>query len=355
MRLIPIANPGLLRLLLVTVGALLVAGVICGGVFALYGVNPLEAYGSMLRGTLGDSVGLSEVARRSIPLLLIGAGLALAYRAQFVNIGGEGQLLLGAVGASGVALFVAPGPWTLPLMFLAGAAAGGMWALIAAWLRQRYRVNEILSTLMLNYVAVSVVLYLINGPWKGRNVQGYVYSDLFPDAGHLPVLSGTQVHWPTLVLGVLVAGALQFLLSRSVFGYRLRVVGENPAAASYAGIPAGRVMAMAALITGGAAGLAGVGEVAGIHHRLIEPAQLSLGYGFTAVIVAWLARGNPLAALITAPLLGVILAGGDVLKIDQNMPFRIVDVFSGVMLLCLIVSELFVQHRVRLGTRRAHG
>lgn len=357
MRLSPLVNPGPLRLLLVTLAAILVAALICAGVFALYGVNPLEAYGSMLGSTLGDPVGLSEVARRSIPLLLIGAGLALAYRAQFVNIGGEGQLLLGAVGASGVALFVPPGPWTLPLMFVVGALTGGLWALIAAALKVRYRVNEILSTLMLNYVAISVVLYLINGPWKGRNVQGYVYSDLFPAPANLPTLGGTQVHWPTLVLGVLVAGALQFLLTRSVFGYRLRVVGENPAAAEYAGIRAGRVMTLAALITGGAAGLAGVGEVAGIHHRLIEPGQLSLGYGFTAVIVAWLARGNPLAALITAPLMGVILAGGDVLKIDQNMPFRIVDVFSGVMLLCLIVSELFVQNRLHLAPRvgRTHG
>ncbi|WP_264778563.1 ABC transporter permease [Deinococcus aetherius] len=355
MRLSPVVNPGPLRLLLVTLAAVLVAALICAGVFALYGVSPLEAYRSMLGSTLGDPVGLSEVARRFIPLLLIGAGLALAYRAQFVNIGGEGQLLLGAVGGSGIALFLPPGPWTLPLMFLLGALAGGLWAWIAVWLKVRYRVNEIVTTLMLNYVAVSLVLYLINGPWKGRNVQGYVYSDLFPDAATLPVLGGTQVHWPTLVLGVLVAAGLQFLLTRSVFGYRLRVVGENPAAAGYAGISAGRVMTLAALITGGAAGLAGVGEVAGIHHRLIEPGQLSLGYGFTAVIVAWLARGNPLAALLTAPLMGVILAGGDVLKIDQNMPFRIVDVFSGVMLLCLIVSELFVQNRVRLGTGRAHG
>lgn len=355
MRLSPVVSPGPLRLLLVTLAAILIAALICAGVFALYGVSPLEAYRSMLGSTLGDPIGLSEVARRSIPLLLIGAGLALAYRAQFVNIGGEGQLLLGAVGGSGVALFLPPGPWTLPLMFVLGALAGGLWALIAVWLKVRYRVNEILSTLMLNYVAVSLVLYLIGGPWKGRNVQGYVYSDLFPDAAHLPALPGTQVHWPTLVLGVFVAAGLQFLLTRSVFGYRLRVVGENPAAAEYAGISAGRVMTLAALITGGAAGLAGVGEVAGIHHRLIEPGQLSLGYGFTAVIVAWLARGNPLAALITAPLMGVILAGGDVLKIDQNMPFRIVDVFSGVMLLCLIVSELFVHNRVRLGTGRAHG
>jgi simple sugar transport system permease protein len=153
------------------------------------------------------------------------------------------------------------------------------------------------------------------------------------------------------VLGILLALALQFLLTRTTLGYELRVVGENPGAARYAGISIPKVVLIMALITGGLAGLAGVGEVAGIHHRLLEPAQISLGYGFTAVIVAWLARGNPALVLLTAPLMGIILAGGDLLKISLNMPFRVIDVFSGVMLLCLIASEVFVRNRVLWGRR----
>jgi simple sugar transport system permease protein len=163
------------------------------------------------------------------------------------------------------------------------------------------------------------------------------------------VIPGTDVHWPTLLLGILLALALQFLLARTTLGYAMRVVGENPGAARYAGISVSRIVLLIALITGGAAGLAGVGEIAGIHHRLIEPLQLSSGYGFTAVIVAWLARGNPALVLLTAPLMGTILAGGDLLKVSLNMPFRVVDVFSGVMLMCLIASEVFVRNRVRWG------
>ncbi|GHF32084.1 ABC transporter permease [Deinococcus metalli] len=337
------------RSALVTLAAVVVALVVCALIFLVYGVSPGAVYGSMLRGTLGDPTGLAEVGRRTIPLLLIGSGLALAFRAQFFNIGAEGQLLLGAVFAAGTALFIPlPGPLVAPAMFIMGALGGGLWAGIAAWLR-RVNVNEILSTLMLNYVAVAVVTYLIAGPWKGKDVRGYIYTDTIPAGGYLPVVPGTQVHWPTLLLGIVVALGLQWLLTRSTFGYALRVVGENAGAARYAGLNAAGIATVVALITGGAAGLAGAGEVAGIHHRLLEAGQISLGYGFTAVIVAWLARGNPALCLVTAPLMGVILAGGDLLKIDLNMPFRVVDVFSGVILLCLIASEVFVRHRVVWG------
>ncbi|GGR46035.1 ABC transporter permease [Deinococcus seoulensis] len=349
MRFVALNAPSAARSALVTLAALAAALLICALVFTLSGHAPGEVYGTMLRGTLGDSTGLGEVGRRTIPLLLIGAGLALAFRAQFFNIGAEGQLLLGAVFAAGTALFVPlPGPLLLPAVFVAGFVGGGLWALIAAALR-RVNVNEILSTLMLNYIAVALVTYLIAGPWKGKDVRGYIYTDTFPASTYLPTLPGSQVHWPTLLLGVAVALGLQWVLSRSTFGYALRVVGENPGAARYAGLSSGRVALLVALITGGVAGLAGAGEVAGIHHRLLEAGQISLGYGFTAVIVAWLARGNPALCLITAPLMGVILAGGDILKIDLNLPFRVVDVFSGVILLCLIASEVFIRHRVQWG------
>jgi len=304
----------------------------------------------MLQGTVSDWSGWSEVLRRGTPLLLIGIGLTLAFRAQFFNIGAEGQLLLGAVAAGGIALFTPLPPLVmLPAMFVGGALAGGLWALIAAFLKTRLRVNEILTTLMLNYVATYLLIYLINGPWKGKNVRGFIYTDDFPNFAQLPTLPGTQVGWPTLLLGVLLAVGLQWFLGRSTGGYELRVAGENPEAARYAGISVSSVLFKMAMITGGAAGLAGVGEVAGIHHKLLEPSQISSGYGFTAVIVAWLARGNPLLCLITAPLMGIILAGGDVLKINLNLPFRITDVFSGVILMSLIASEVFVKNKVKWG------
>lgn len=335
------------KVLAVYLGVLALAFALAGGVFAAYGVSPLEAYGTLLEGTLADRQGLAEVLRRTIPLLLIGSGLTLAFRVGFFNIGAEGQLLLGAAGGGAVALFLPPSPLTLPLMFLAGALAGGLWTLPAAWLRARVDVNEILTTLMLNSVAGYLVIYLVSGPWRGENVQGFTYTDEFPTQAALPLLGDSLVHWPTLALGVVLAVALQVLLTRTPLGYELRVVGASPRAARYAGMPIPRVVLLTGLLSGGAAGLAGVGEVAGIHHRLLDPSQISLGYGFTAIIVAWLARGHPALVLLTAPLMGLILAGGDLLKISLNMPFRVIDVFSGLMLLCLIAGESLSRYRVR--------
>jgi len=327
--------------------AIAVAFALVGGVLAAYGADPIDCYGAMLRATFQDAQGRSEVLRRTIPLLLIGGGLTVAFRAGFLNIGAEGQLLLGAVAGSAVALFLPVGPASLPAMFAAGAVAGALWALPAVWLRTRLGVHEILTTLMLTPVAEYLVVYLINGPWRGEHVRGFSYTDAFSGALHLPVLAGTLVHWPTLALGAALAAALQILLVHTPAGYEVRVAGESPRVALYAGIPLERVVLLAGLLSGGAAGLAGVGEVAGIHHRLLEPAQVSLGYGYTAIIVAWLARGRPASVLVTAPLLGAILAGGDHLKIELNLPFRIVDVFSGTLLLCLITAEALWSRRQR--------
>ncbi|MFN3265892.1 MAG: ABC transporter permease [Deinococcales bacterium] len=348
-RILPLNNPQPQRTAWVSLGAVAVAAIIVGIIFLAYGSNPFTVYWEMIRGTIFDLKGLAEVSRRTIPLLLIGAGLTLAFRAQFFNIGAEGQMLLGAVCAATVPLFFPLGALSLPAMLLLGALGGGLWALLAAWLRQRFLVNEILSTLMLNYVAFYLLLYLIAGPWKGKEVRGFIYTDEFPESAHIPLLADTLVHYPTLILGVLVAIGLQILLEKTTLGFRLRVVGENAGAARYAGINISRVVTIMAFITGGLAGIAGTAEVAAIHHRLLEPSQISLGYGFTAIIVAWLARGNPIWVLLTAPLMGTILAGGDLLKIVLNMPFRIVDVFSGVMLLCLIASEIFVSSRIVFG------
>ncbi len=348
-RLVPEANPSPYRTIWVSLGAILFAAIIAGGLFAAYGSNPLEVYRVMLSGTLFETQGLAEVARRSIPLILIGVGLTLAFRAQFFNIGAEGQMLFGAVFAAIIPLFVPLGVLSIPFMLIMGAIGGGLGALLSAWLRQKYSVNEILSTLMLNYVAYYLVLYLIAGPWKGKSVRGFIYTDEFPDFAQMPLIGGTLVHYPTLILGIIAAIGLQFLLSRTTLGFELRVVGENAGAARYAGISVPRIVIIMATITGGLAGIAGAGEVTAIHHRLLEPAQISLGYGFTAIIVAWLARGHPILVLITAPFMGIILAGGDLLKIVLNMPFRIVDVFSGVMLMTLIASEILINHRIKWG------
>ncbi|GEM86720.1 ABC transporter permease [Meiothermus granaticius] len=346
-------SPPARRVGLVLALAIVAAFLAASLIFWAYGVSPVEVYKTLLGDTLGSRVGLAEVLRRAIPLILIGTGLTLALRGQFFNIGAEGQMAMGATAAAGVALFVPlPPPLTLPVMFLAGFMAGGAYALIAAWLKARLGVNEILTTLMLNYIAVYGVLYLVQGPWRGKSLFGFAFTDTFPPQAQLPTLPGTLVHWPTLILGVVLAVLLQVLLTRTTLGYAVRVVGENPKAAQYAGIPIARVVLLVALCSGGAAGLAGVGEVASIHKKLLDPSQITLGYGFTALIVAYLSRGNPILSVLTALLMAVIFAGGDGMKIAFQMPFRVVDVFSGLILLFIIASEPLVNYRLR---RKPHG
>ena len=328
--------------------AILAAFLVSGLILQAYGMSSVRDYGVVLQETLGSPQGIAEVVRKTIPLLLAGVGLALAFRAQFWNIGAEGQLLAGAVAAAGVALFAPiPAPWLLPCMFVAGFVAGSLWGSLPTLLKVKVGVNEVITSLMMNYMALYSVQWLIYGPWKGKSMRGFAYTDPFPQAAWLPLIPGTRVHWPTLIVGLTLALGITFLLSRTRLGYEVRVLGLNPEAARYAGIDGARVTLLVMLISGGAAGLAGVGEVAGIHHKLLGPTQISLGYGYTAIIVAWLARGNPLAIILTSLLVGFIFASGDVAKVALRIPVQIVEVLNGLILVFLIGSERLLSYRVR--------
>jgi len=346
-----IVSPPRTRALWVTLASVALGLVASGVVFAVYGVAPIAAYSVLLRETLGDARGQAEVVRKSLPLILIAVGLAFAFRARFFNIGAEGQLLAGAAAASGVALFSdIPAPYTVWAMFLAGFAAGALWAFLPALLKVKLGVNEVITTLMLNFVAVYGIEWLINGPWKGRTVMGFAYSDPFPAWARLPVIPGTRIHWPTLVLGLVAAVALHFVLARTRLGFEVRVLGHNPEAAAYAGIDALRVTLAAALIAGGLAGLAGVGEVGGTHFRLRSPSQISPGFGYTAILAAQLARGQPLAAALAALFLGLIFAAGDVARALLRMPPQVPEMISGLLLLAVVSAEIFIRYQLRFPT-----
>ena len=334
--------------LLAIVAALVVAGIF----FQAYGVSAFRAYGDILRGALGSKLGITETVRRMIPLLVIGIGLAVAFRALFWNIGAEGQLLIGAIAASGIALFSGiPGPLMIPAMFVGGFLAGALWGAVPAILKARLGINDVITTLMLNYVAIYIVEWLIHGPWKGPTMRGFAYSDPFPSAAVLPVIAGTRIHWPTLMLGLLAAVIAFLWVTRTRQGFEIRVVGENPDAARYSGISQAKITILAMVVSGGLAGVAGVGEVAGIHHMLLSPTHISMGYGYTAIIVAWLARRNPLAVIATSFLFGVIMRGGDVIKVSLGLPFQLVNVFNGLILFFLIGSEILMRYRIRIGRR----
>ncbi len=334
--------------------SLLLALAVIAVLFRALGVNPIVAYQRIFRGAFGSLYGLSETIVKAIPLMLVGVGLTIAFRARVYNIGAEGQLLVGAICATGLALACPNWPaWLLlPGMFVVGFVGGALWAMIPALLKARFRVDEVLSSLMMVYIASELVNYLVYGPWKGAKEMGFPYTDKFSPSAQLPRLLPTRIHYPTLILAVVSAVLAYLLIQRTKWGFEIRVTGENPEAARYAGMNYFTTVLLVMLLSGGLAGLAGVGEVAGIHYRLRYPQGVSPGYGFTAIIVAWLARLNPLAVILTALLLGGLLVGGDAIQVALGLPVATMYIFNGVILLFVLGGEVFTRYQIRLEWRR---
>ncbi len=329
--------------------SLILALLAIGIIFQAQGIDPLFAYGEIFKGAFGSSYGLSETVVKSIPLMLTGIGLTLAFRARFWNIGAEGQLLMGATCATGLALAFPDWPrWLIiPAMFTIGFVGGALWGVIPALLKARWRVDEVITSLMLVYIASNLVNHLVYGPWKGPEEMGFPYTSKFSEAAQLPRLSWTRIHYPTLILGLVIAVVIYLFLTRTKWGYEIRVTGENPSAARYAGMSYLKTLILVMIISGGLAGLAGVGEVAGIHFRLRYPEGISPGYGFTAIIVAWLARLNPIGAVLTSLLLGGLLVGGDAIQISLGLPGATIFVFNGMILLFVLGGDILARYRIR--------
>jgi len=285
-----------------------------GAVFLyLSGHDPLTVYQKMFSGAFGSRYGITETIVKAIPLTLTGLGVALAFRMQLWNIGGEGQLYMGAFAATWVALAFPEGSawWVLPFMVLAGMLAGGLWALLPAIPRAVWGTNEIITTLMLNYVAIFWVDYLVYGPWRDPEGHNFPLTATFSPAAVLPVLGNSRIH-AGLFFGITAAIILYVLIYHTRWGYEIRVTGENPDSARYAGMNTTRNIMLVMLISGAFCGLAGMAEVSGIAHRLQH--GLSPGYGYTAIIIAWLSRLNPFAIIIVAFLFGSLQVGGYIVQ-----------------------------------------
>ena len=330
----------------------LMAGMLAIGViFYFCGVDPFFAFKKIFSGSFGSLYGFKETLTKAIPLILIGGGLALAFKAKFWNIGAESQLLMGAIFGTWVGLNWGPSlpaVVIVPLMFLAGFLGGALWGVIPAILKLRFAINEVISTLMLNYICAEFLTMLIVGPWKSSKKFGFPYTDDLPASAMLSLFPGSRIHVVTLILAVVAAVVLTVVIYKTRFGYEVRVIGENPDAARYAGIDFTRTTVLIMVISGGMAGLAGVGEVAGIHHYLSYPDSISSGYGFTAIIVAWLAKLNPLYVIVSGIFFAGILVGGDAIQISLGLPAATVGVFNGTMLVFLIMGEFFTNNRIRI-------
>ncbi len=325
--------------------------ILTGLVLLLSGANPFETYSSMVAGAFGSSNGFSETLVKAIPLALTGLGVALAFKLRFWNIGAEGQLVAGGIAASWVALFVSPSLPSfliLPVTILAGCVAGAVWASIPGILKTRLAVDETLVTLMLNYVAILSAEYLYYGPWRDPKGYGFPGSAPFPDAAWLPRIFG-RAHAGIFFVPI-IAIILWVLLKRTRWGFELSIIGASPRAARYQGIAVQRNILLAVLLSGAISGLAGAGEVTGISHRLQQ--GLNLGYGFTAIIIAWMSQLNPLAIPFVALLMGGILVGGDQVQMIMGLPSAMGTVMQGLILFPMLAGSLFTEYRVRLVGRK---
>jgi len=289
-----------------------------------------------------------DVAAKAAPLILIALGLTLGNQAKVWNIGAEGQYLLGALGGAGVAILTQSmhGPWIVPLMILAGMAAGALWAAPVAYLRNRYGVNEILSSLMLVYVALQLLNYLVTGPWKDPHGQNFPQTAPFTPDQRLPADLFGLPFPPGLYIAFVLALVFWLVMARSEFGLGVRIVGEAPKAARYAGYRASDAIWSTLLISGAMAGLAGVLEAT------TQSGQLNLGfpsgYGFTAIIVSFLGRLHPMGIFLAGIVLAISYVGGQVAQTTVHVPSATAGIFQAMMLFFILASDVLVRRRLRI-------
>ena len=321
--------------------------------FMAMGFDPLKALYSFFIAPLTSVRGLGELVVKATPLVLCAVGLAIGFRANVWNIGAEGQLTLGAITGGGLALafYGEGGWWLLPLMVIGGAIGGAVWAAVPAYLRLRFNASEILTSLMLNYVALLLLNYLVHGPFRDPDGFAFPESRLFEADATLPILwAGTRVHLGALFALLAVAGGW-LLIARTFIGFQIKVIGLTPAAAGYAGFDQKRIVWLTLLLSGALAGVAGMGEIAGPIGQIT--ASISPGYGYTTIIVAFLGRLHPVGILLAALLMALSFIGGEAAQIAMGLPKAITGVFQGMLLFFLLASDVLIRYRVRFGARRA--
>ncbi|MBI9050082.1 MAG: ABC transporter permease [Anaerolineaceae bacterium] len=341
--------------LLLSIGAVVVALLLGAIVLRIVGGNPIQAYAHIAGASFGSVGVFSDTLVKAIPLILVGVACALAFQMKLWNIGAEGQFYMGAFGASLIVLLpvlpeTAPKWLFVIVMAFSGILFGSLWGFIPGYLKAKFNVNEIISTLMLNYIAIAWNNYFIFSVWSEG---GFQMSPMFPRNAWLPRLSdfaeqapffrGLTTHFG-LVLAVIVAVIAWFILFRSQWGYEIRLIGDNPKAAQYAGIKIARNTILVMMLSGAIAGLAGMSEISGVVHRL--QGSISPGYGFTGIIVAWLAKLNPLLIVPVSILFGALLLAG-----REIQPSGIPKMIQGIILVCLITSDFFLRYRVYMVRR----
>jgi simple sugar transport system permease protein len=337
--------------LLLPVAAVVAALLVGALLLLMLGVSPLSAYGSLFSGALGNVSGITQTLTKATPLLLVGLGICIAFRGGVINIGGEGQLIVGALSATAFSLTFSgwPAPALLPLTLVIGALAGLIWGAVPGYLKAHMGVNEILSTVMLNQIALQLMNFLLRGPLldpaqvaAGTNIP---QSAALPESVWLLRLVPRTLFHSGAILAIVLAVLVYFLLWRTTIGYRIRAVGLNPHASRYAGVPVQRYVVLAMALSGAFCGVAGAVEVMGVHHRMIE--GMSGGYGFSGIVAALFGKLHPLGTIPASALFGALLVGADKMQRAIQVPSAIVIALQGLVVLFVVASDLYVRRRSR--------
>jgi len=305
------------------------------------GYNPINIYKEMIRGCIGTERGRLTTLKKVIPLVILALGIAIAFKMKYWNVGAEGQMAMGGFAAAYVALNYGtlPSYILLPLMFLAGALFGGLWAIISALLKLKFGTSETLVTLMLNYVALNWLNYLQTGPWAESS--GFPKVPTFTDNAILPDVFGLQIGW---IIALVLVVAIYRLFNYSKLGYEISVLGESQPTARYAVINVSKVTIAAILLSGSLCGIAGMIQTSAVEHTLSY--SFTGGLGFTAVITTWLARLSPVAIIITSTLFGILIRGGSYIETALRIPSAMSDVIQGIIILFVLGCDFFTQYKI---------
>jgi simple sugar transport system permease protein len=347
MRLEPRGETSVAVALLAPIGALAVSLAIAAGLVMWSGASALDTFALVIKGAVGSQFALLETLTRSTPLIFTGLAAAVAFRAKLWNIGGEGQLYMGAIATVvlGTGLLPLPAPLLVPTLLLAGALAGALTLLGPTLLKNRFGVDEVVTTLLLNFIVVLLVSMLLDGPLKDPMGLGWPQSPRVESGAVLPKLvAGRRLH-AGFLLAILAALVVWFINARSALGYEMRAVGHNPRAARFFGMPVNLVLVKTALLSGGLAGLAGVSEVIGLKGNLTL--DLSPGFGYSGIVVAMLAMLHPLGVIAAAIFVAGMFVGADAMSRSAGVPNYIAHVMVATSLLTMVVAVMFTRFRVR--------
>lgn len=330
------------RIYLIRICSIIIALILGCLPMVLTGTNPFAAYSVIIQGSLSRPVYLKQTIRTAIPLLGCAIAIAPCFKMRFWNIGAEGQITMGAVFSTYFALFYAdkiPHAPLLIIMFLSGALAGALWALIPAFFKAKWNTNETLFTLMMNYIAIGIVAYLQGGPWEGR--KGSQLIPMFQDSARLPTVLGVHCGWIIVLLLVI---AMYLYMNKTKQGFEIAVVGDSVNTARYAGMNVGWVIMRTMFISGAISGVVGFMIVSGANFTLYK--GVANGVGFTSITVAWLSQLNSFAMIAISMMLAVLEKGANTLQTRLQVPASIADIITGILLFCMLASEFFINYRL---------